>query len=801
MVLVLTVTMFATLPIASSRTMDIYAFVALAPNPTGLGQGTVLMGWVSMPTPTVMGQEVGERWENITITVTKPNGDVETLGPFEADPVGFVAMFYTPDQLGTYTFQTHFPGQTLLSGNYYTAADSAIVKLVVQEDQVLAEEGVPFTDDYWERPIYGENRDWWPKTGNWLMAAYDTTFRFFDQGSAFGPYSDAPDSPHIMWTRPITDGGIIGGKYSSTAYYTGLSYEMKLSPPLIINGRYYYNLFPADQGLGYAVLDLRTGEELWRNEEVWIDIGQIYDYESPNQHGGQTYLWSLGDTYKMYDAFTGDFILEIENVTGGTARFSDVGDLLTYTIGGGNITLWKSSKCIPPLGEPGTTEGDQWRPWVAGQSGPLDWKDGIEWSVPIPAHPGLPGIQAAITDPDVIVAYYFQNDFAVSFYSGLGWFLDVGYSATTGEELWVQNRTMQSATQFIWQMLDYSNTGDKEADIYTYHARDQLRSYGFNINTGEQVWVTDPLESGWAMFPSGQITAYGKYYICTYDGKVHAYNVDDGSFAWEYFGGNAGVDTPYGHFPYYSGILIADDKIFASNGEHSPSTPLWRGYKLHVIDAHTGEGLWNISGWFISHGNIVADGYFVGLNGYDNQLYCFGKGQSATTVTASQKVIAKGDTVLIEGTVTDQSVGQPDTPCVSKESMSAWMEYLHMQQLLPMDATGVPVKLEAFGSDGSYIDIGTVTSELTGFMYEWTPPDEGLYTILATFYGDDSYGSSYAGTGLSVGSAPTPAEPIEPEEPAEAPFITTEIAIIAAVAVAVIVGIVAYWALRKRRQK
>ena len=42
-------------------------------------------------------------------------------------------------------------------------------------------------------------------------------------------------------------------------------------------------------------------------------------------------------------------------------------------------------------------------------------------------------------------------------------------------------------------------------------------------------------------------------------------------------------------------------------------------------------------------------------------------------------------------------------------------------------------------------------------------------------------------------------EPAVEEPAAEAPFITTEIAILIAVVVAAIIGIVAYWALRKRK--
>jgi hypothetical protein len=91
---------------------------------------------------------------------------------------------------------------------------------------------------------------------------------------------------------------------------------------------------------------------------------------------------------------------------------------------------------------------------------------------------------------------------------------------------------------------------------------------------------------------------------------------------------------------------------------------------------------------------------------YDGYLYWFGKGKSATTVTAPDIVVSKGTGVVIRGTVLDLSPAQPGTPCVSKDSMSTQMEYLHMQK--PIDGmwhnltmTGVPVALTAIGSDGN----------------------------------------------------------------------------------------------------
>jgi len=93
------------------------------------------------------------------------------------------------------------------------------------------------------------------------------------------------------------------------------------------------------------------------------------------------------------------------------------------------------------------------------------------------------------------------------------------------------------------------------------------------------------------------------------------------------------------------------------------------------------------------------------------------------------------------------------------------MEYLHMQH--PIDGLnhdvtmiGVPVTLTAIDSNNNYIDIGTVTTSAYYGTYEkaWTPPAEGTYKIIASFAGDESYGSSAASTAISVGPAPATIE-------------------------------------------
>jgi hypothetical protein len=195
----------------------------------------------------------------------------------------------------------------------------------------------------------------------------------------------------------------------------------------------------------------------------------------------------------------------------------------------------------------------------------------------------------------------------------------------------------------------------------------------------------------------------------------------------------------------------------------------------------------------------MADGYLTASNPYDGYMYVFGKGQTTTTVTAPDVAVPLGTALTIKGTVLDMSPGQPNTPCVSAASMETQMEYLHIQ--MPIDGlwhnetiAGVPVTLTAIGSDGSVTDLGSVTSNgyYGTFSMAWTPPKEDTYTIIASFAGDDSYGSSNAATAVTVGPAPEPyPEPVEPEAPPDNTpmFVGSTAAIIIAIA---IVGILLY---------
>ena len=93
-----------------------YAFVNVAPNPAGLGQTVTIGMWLQIPPPSASAA-TGDRWHNFNVTITRPDGTKETLGPFTSDDTGGTYTLYTPTQLGNYSFVFNFPGQTLLGEN------------------------------------------------------------------------------------------------------------------------------------------------------------------------------------------------------------------------------------------------------------------------------------------------------------------------------------------------------------------------------------------------------------------------------------------------------------------------------------------------------------------------------------------------------------------------------------------------------------------------------------------------------------------------------------------------------------
>jgi len=820
---------------AAVTNWDTYFFVMLSPNPVGVGQTMLITLQVDKVNP--LATMTTNNWEGFICKITKPDGTTETKGPFTTYSMGNIWFSYTPTQAGTYTFEGSWPGQwvngsytsistsfgnwvngtgTRIYENRWYKPSSASATLTVQSAAVPTIPDIPLPTEPWTRPISGENKGWYHIADNWLMLSYDINSRRFS-ATAYAPYTSAPKSPHILWKQPVTFGGIIGGSYGDQTYYTGLSYEA-FYLPLILNGRIIYTVHgPTGSSVyGTRCISLYTGEDIWYLDDVNIAFAQVLEYDSGNEHGGLAYLWETsGSTWYMYDAFEGRQILTVANVTSGTIIQGPQGELLSYSISGTGanrkLTLWNSTKAIieDPANRGGTP--DYWSPT---DKATVDGKRGIQWSVSIPALPGNPGI-SLINEGYILASTVDQTAWPIVY-------IDAAFPATLQQDasgnyptsisyLWTQNRTNINTHR-------PSLTTNMEGEVYARWDQATMKIHGYNIQTGQEIWTTNPLPMGWGLFSGGMHIAYGKVYMATYDGHLRAYSTTNGQLVWDYYTGNAGFENAYGTWPAY-GFTIADGMIFLTNDEHSPDAVPWRGGKLTAIDAETGDVVWSIDGR-LRH-TTIADDILTAFNLYDNQIYTFGKGPTKTTVSAPQTVVPLETGVMITGTVTDQTPASKDTPAIADEDMAAWMAYLHMQKPMPATANGVQVKLTAIDPNGNSQNIGTVTSDMGGcYGITWDPPVEGQYQITATFEGSDSYGSSYATTYLAVGPAAAAPQPTGTAQPTVAPTTapttaptaspsvapppeaapSTDIYIIAAAAAVIIVVIaVAVVFLRKRK--
>jgi hypothetical protein len=782
-VLMLTIAAFmACLPMVKAATIPTWSFISVAPNPIGVGQRAVIEMWLDVMPPYDWSTDKPIVPWAYTITVTKPDGTTQTLGPFYSDAVGGTWTDFTPTTAGNYSFSCSYAGATVL-GNTYSPS-STQTTLIVQEEPIPTWPAAPLPTDYWARPIEAENREWSQIAGNWLGLPVLWATGWNASG-AFSPYTTAPNSAHIVWTKEVAFGGIVGENFGSTSYYPGLSYESKWGSPVIINGRLYYNQRKGSSEMeGIACLDLTTGEQLWLKEGATLSCGQLLDFDSPNQHGVIPYLWDMsGATWTMYDPFSGDLICAIPGAQGTFFQkltFDAKGNMLFYYLDGvaNQLVLWNSTLCIgkakpAPGGGFGVGDPNYWRPL---SSSTYNWSDGIMWNKTVP---DVPGVQQLTSIGDGVLVAASQADTGII---GV-----TAYSTDTGAQLWNMNLTStEPPTFFLTQIKD---------GILCWFRQETKQWYGFNAKTGSLVWgPTDPYESAWGIYSSSQsgtgstspVMAYGKLYASSYDGMLHCFDLATGKHLWDYWTGSSGFETPYGTWPLAGGVItVADGKVYVTVGEHSPTQPLFRGARIHAVDAETGKGIWNILGWMETP--IVADGYLAVMNAYDNRIYCFGKGKTAVTVSAPDVATTMGTPIVIKGTVTDQTPGPAaGIAAVSDESMTQWMEYLYMQKPMPTNATGVPVTLDVIDANGNYRNIGTTTSDMNGFYtFTWKPDIPGDFKVIATFPGSESYYASYSETAFTVTEAP-PATPTPTPlalPPTETYFAVSTIAIIVAIAI------------------
>ncbi len=799
------------------------AHMSFRPNPIGIGQPLLVNVWLQPPT------HVSRYFRGYTVTFTKPDGTTVSFGPMDSFLGDTSAYFeYTVDQIGTWKVKFDFPGGFFPAGNYtvptgsyaggqtlnaplsiyYKPDSDGPYDLVVQQDVVRSYPGSPLPTDYWVRPVSVENREWWSILGNYpgtgivagvgrsvSLEGWPANTNKYMSNYGFTPYVQGPKSAHIVWKRQGADGGLVGGTMGTVSYKTGGG-----GPSIVYDGRCY-------QSLTKVAKTLVNGSYYDMPTSVW----QCYDLRTGQVYWEQTGIGNQVPTMIIYSE------REVDVVPGETASTEAIRADLMYVGGGRLITYnpwtgavnWNFS--IAPLTTGTYYASYDWPYFLSvqdvGAAAGANRYRLINWTVKgDPSGFTLGNFRLGVLSN---VTYPFSSLGVVDYEAGIA----VGTAGISPSSVGVAYGQMIMGAsiktgQLLWNVSTDTSTGlngffsgsTAVADHGKYAVRlNDGHWHCWDLNTGRELWTSELTSWPWGTFGCYGVQSFGGNIISNqYDGVV-AYNWADGKVSWWYKDkAEYPYETPFGdNNPWFTGTArIADGVLYTYNTEHSPSQPIMRGLMLHAINITTGEGIWKVAGNMAP--GAVADGYLTAANSYNGYMYVFGKGKSMTTVTAPDMVISKGSGVVIKGTVLDQSPAQPDTPCVSKDSMTTQMNYLHMQH--PIDGldhditmTGVPVTLTAIDQNNSPVDIGTATTSAYYGTFEmaWTPQAEGTYRIIASFAGDESYGSSGASTAVSVGPAPAPV--VIPEQSLPPDYTMTIIAGVIAVIIAVaIVGILLY---------
>ena len=817
--------------VTPSITVSTNSYLAVSPNPIGVGQPLLVNMWLHPPILVAR-----QFLKAFVLNIEKPDGTTEQIPPMDSFAGDSTAWLeYYPDQAGTYMFKfdfigTYFPPVNVTGGgfvaggtymsSYYKPSTSGWINVTVQQDVVSSWQPIPLPTDYWTRPISPNTREWWPIAGNFPTTGLigggstwpDGTNKYMGNYN-FIPYVQAPESGHVVWKKPFAIGGLIGGSAGQASLtvggMTGAGY-----PTIIYSGRCYeaYQKPGTTTGAANAsntywrCYDLRTGEVYWDQPVALSSTNtalvptfieyhkQGYEVAGATARAGyNVFLTTItsgsgttsGRIYK-WDPYTGALS---QNITGPPSNFS-VHNLYGYP----NVLSVQN----------------------LGNSLPVSQRYRlINWSIESNA-----GIWAASGGGGVSV----DQNFTHRIYGNISWpwsnlgtvqdfesmiAVSVGSQSANGTGTAVA-QTLTAANILTGSVLWATQTDNSTGLETFFSTNDAVADHGkfacrmqdgpircWDLQTGKVLWESKLSAYPWGVFGAYHVqSAYGLYYTADYDG-IHAINWTNGNIEWSFRAPALPFETPYNEqYSWHSSAKIADGKYYSVVCEHTPSQPLTRGWKLYCFDAFTGKSLWNVTNGQGIAGSrtfqgAIADGYLAMTNEYDGYMYVYGKGKSSTTVSAPKTAITMGQSIEITGKVLDQSPAQPGTPAIGDDYVGEWMDYIHSSRPKPANAIGVPVSLDAYDPNGNLIHIGDVTSNSDGsFQKLWNPDVAGEYTIIATFKGTNSYGSSYDSTGVAVVNAPEATSTPTPTQVTQAPFSTFDIAILIAVIVAILIGII-----------
>ena len=591
-------------------TIQTYAYVTASPQAWGIGSAepVLIVFWINSIPPTAAGT-TGDRWLGMTLDVTDPSGHVEHFGPFTSDPVGGAYIQYNPTTTGNYSVLFTFPTQNAtlsggtdvipsgtpnqLVGDIYLGSN-ATTSFTVTNTPVSYFQEAPLPVSYWERPI-NENNQYWSAIGSaWLgQSEYGATYlKYNPNGNALS----SPNTAHVSVTYPLTWGGIVGGDNAvnpSMSFYSGSQYQLKFPNPIIMYGTLYFSqpVNNAPTGNGIAAMDLRTGQIKWTNPNVnSITVGQIYDFESPNQHGTTgDYLWatstiigtslvnvtsgavnatkgpiapgtdlgSIASTtvnnvpfsqsgWMAIDPQTGKLLFNETNVPTGTRAQGAQGEWLIYSLGGTStqnityLTCWNNTM-LPGNDIAGGITG--WTPGVQNYNMSTAYSFNVTLKNTSGNAIALTNTSSPFGNANPTIMRIFPDDLIFGQSSGLLQTPGTGVNVQGTPDpfkLWAinLNATRGPIGQVLFLKDYHPPTGnititlgvaDGSTNVATYYYKETMQWTGIDMLTGTQIWGPTPMETP----------------------------------AWNFYTGTTGLTSPigmgYGHMYVagYGGVLRA----------------------------------------------------------------------------------------------------------------------------------------------------------------------------------------------------------------------------------------------------
>jgi len=640
----------AAFPFASAHTpawnIPTYAYVTASPANVGVNQPTLIVFWVDK-FPSTAGGAGGDRWKGAVLTITKPDGTSQTIqyGTIQS-AIASGWYSYTPDQTGDYKVVFSWPGQTLTNGtgipnltglayvgDYFMPATSLPFTFHAQATPISEWPETPLTTDYWTRPLNTANRLWPQLASNWLGGSW---FRY----SKFQESGQAPNSAHILYAKQIVAGGSADQRYGAWKYDPN-NYQSYFGPnPIVMDGVIYLASAGVNPKYGYTAIDLKTGETLWAKNgtdnglnnpvvnQIYqglggagvysgqtfpqLGFGQLMRYNEANGEGISPYLWMTqtlangSAIWHMLDSNTGNWILSLINVPGGTGLTDQDGNILRYSYNAntGLFLCWNTTQSIGPPSPIGTGQA-QWKPMVGATIDALNdtrWKqwgiyatmDQIDilprsgYTMNVTGPKGLPALNRILQDASYVpkqmifnnmnnLPSYGSSDMTFQF-AVVNINEHVAPYAPYADKTYTQNTNLGYGVTLLWNKTLQKPMGGNltfslgpmsyEEQVFTLYSKETLQWWGYSLTDGTLLWGPTKPQGAWDMYGSGATYAYGTLYSGGYAGVLYAYDMKTGNLKWNYTLSQIGHESPYSNFQCTTAQSQTENSTFTQWNTH-----------------------------------------------------------------------------------------------------------------------------------------------------------------------------------------------------------------------------------------